>query len=187
MYKIMLYGDSIAAGLLNGTVSHLIDDFILSELSDKKFDNITIENRGVPGASTTSALESINEINSISLDYMIFIIGVNDAINNKENITEYKDNLRKMILKTQAKNIILLGPSYVDKKLKPQVDYPILEKYILVAKEVAESENICFLDTFQCMTDYPEMNDLLQDDGLHPSRFGYHYIAKKIVDIISKG
>lgn len=180
----MMYGDSISAGLYNGQPSNLFDNFILDELSDNEITNFMIDNQGIPGASTTSALENMDKISSEKLEYIIFNVGINDAINNRKNIQEYQKNLRKMISEVSSKNIILLGPSYVDQQKKPQVNYEILKAYNSSAKLVSENENVHFIDIYQHMIDYPNTKELLQNDGLHPSRFGYHYLSKKIVNFI---
>lgn len=53
-----------------------MDQYILDELSDYNIINIEIDNKDIPGASTTSALKEISKISSNNVDYIIFIMMV---------------------------------------------------------------------------------------------------------------
>lgn len=174
MKKIVVYGDSIAAGLFQGETTEILDMFILDELKDMGYPDYSIVNMGVRGASTSTALEGFPEAVGEQADFYVLIVGINDAINIKDNIPQYQENLKTMIGLVDPAKVIFTGPSYVDPVKKPQVDVAILADYVTAAKEVAEETGAKFIDMYHHMTVYPATEEFLSEDGLHPSRFGYH-------------
>lgn len=187
MEKIVVYGDSIAAGLFEDETTGILDEFILDELKGMHHPDFYIVNQGVRGASTATALEGIDDAVAEDPAYFVLNVGINDAINMKDNLAEYQTNLKTMIGRFDPEKVIFLGPSYVDQDKKPQVDYDILKKYIAAAKEVAVETGAKFIDVYHHMTVYPAPEEFLQEDGLHPSRFGYHLLGGLIArDIKNK-
>lgn len=186
MKKIIICGDSIAAGLFKGEVSPILDHFILDELRDGGYSDYTTINMGAPGASTISVLANFPKVIEKNAEFYVINVGINDAINIKNNLNEYQNNISTMIQMLMPSKVIFLGPSYVNQEKKPQVDYEVLQKYITVAKNISKKTNVSFIDVYHNMSSFIDKDKLLSEDGLHPSHFGYHFLGMLIADEIKK-
>lgn len=183
MKKIVIYGDSIAAGLYNGEETAILDENIQDELEKKGFSDVEVVNLGVRGASTASALEKMDTAVMEQPDIFVLNVGINDAINIRDNQADYQENLQKMIHAFSAEKVILVGPSYVDESIKTQTDPAILQEYRATAKKTAEANNVSFIDVYHYMT-LASPKDYLQEDGLHPSKSGYQLLGELIAEEI---
>lgn len=187
MKKIIIFGDSIAAGLFEGEVMHALDQQLLNILSALGLPNFTITNLGKRGDSTTSALERLTHIDQeLTADYVILNVGINDAINDRENQRTFQENLMRIINQFKNSRVIVVGPSYVDEKVKTQTDPVILVEYTQLAKKVAEQTASEFIDFYQYERTFTEPSVYLQSDGLHPSQVGYHFLGSLIAQVIQR-
>ena len=186
MKKIIIFGDSIAAGLFEGEVSHTLDSCLLNILHALGRTDFTITNLGKRGDSTTSALERLSFLDEQekTADYVILYIGVNDAINNRKNQRAFQENLSRIIRQFTGSRIILVGPSYVDETIKTQTDPAILEEYVQLAKQVANDQYVDFIDFYNHERSFGDPAIYLQSDGLHPSQLGYHFLGSLIAQTI---
>lgn len=186
MKKIVLFGDSIAAGVIDGNPSSVLDNFILDDLKKKNNEEFAIVNLGQKGNGTLEAKDRVEEAEAENPDFVVVNVGVNDAINIKNNIYEYHKNLVEIFKKFPKKKIIFLGISYVDSSTKKQADQEIIQVYIQVAKDLAKYIGIKYIDVYYYMTFFVSPETFLQKDGLHPSIEGYHLLSNLIVDSINE-
>ncbi|QIK69306.1 SGNH/GDSL hydrolase family protein [Erysipelothrix sp. HDW6C] len=185
MKKIVLYGDSIAAGSWRGSASDMLDKKIVHEMKLQGLSDYEIVNLGVPGASTTSALENVAKAVSEHPDILVLNVGINDAISILNNISEYATNINAILEAFPTSQIIVLGPSYVDDLKKPQAIQAIILEYNKAIAQVAIDNQCHFIDIYELETREGNPNIFLQEDGLHPSEFGYEMIANRIVATIA--
>lgn len=187
MKKIVIVGDSIAAGLFDGETTDLLDNYILEMLQDVGFPDYQVVNLGERGASTESALAGIDEAVAQAPDFVVINVGINDAINLPDSLQAYGENLKEMVSKFAPEKVILVGPSFVDQSKKTQADQETIKEYVAMAKNVAEETGVDFIDFYHHMVIYPAATEFLQADGLHPSKFGYHLLGSLIArDIKNK-
>ncbi|KAF1301643.1 SGNH/GDSL hydrolase family protein [Enterococcus sp. JM9B] len=180
MKKIVIYGDSIAAGLFEGKESTLLDTSIAKTLNNMGVSDFQVVNLGKRGASTASALAELSLAVQEEPDSIVVNVGINDAINLRDNQTQYEQNLQKILTAFPAEKVIFVGPSFVDSRKKTQADPEILQTYIATAKKVASNTAVDFIDIYHHMTVYPAPTEYLQEDGLHPSKFGYELLGALI-------
>ncbi|WHA09486.1 SGNH/GDSL hydrolase family protein [Enterococcus montenegrensis] len=187
MKKIVIMGDSIAAGFFEGQVTDLLNEYVTDTLTGMGFPDYTVVNLGERGASSTTALEQLPKAEAENPDFVAINVGINDAINNRENVKEYGENLKKMITAFPAEKVILVGPSWVDLTIKTAGNKETLVKYIAMAKDIAQETGVNYIDMYHHMEVYPDPAEFLQSDGLHPSKFGYHLLGALIArDIKNK-
>ncbi|PAB00848.1 SGNH/GDSL hydrolase family protein [Enterococcus canintestini] len=187
MKKIVIMGDSIAAGFFEGEVTNLLNEYVLETLTGMGFPDYTVVNLGERGASTTTALEQLPKAVAENPDFIALNVGINDALNDGQNIQGYGENLKKMIASFPAEKVILVGPSWVDFTIRTTGDKETLLKYIAMAKDIAQETGVNYIDMYHHMSVYPEPEEFLQSDGLHPSKFGYHLLGALIArDIKNK-
>lgn len=188
MKTIAIFGDSVAAGVYHKQVKHELDRFLKIELDARGYAEYVIQNFGIRGATTAVGLMYVEETAMARPDLTIVNIGVNDAVKVRDNLAEYMDNLTKIVqtLKKSGTQLILLGPSYVDGKVRKTANQATIESYDHGAKQVAKLEAVPFVDVYQEMGMLQEKERFLQADGLHPSLFGYHLLAMLIADMIDK-
>lgn len=184
MKTIAIFGDSVAAGRFHDEIQHKLDEFLKIELDARGYRDYLIKNFGELGASTETAVKKVDETAAVKPALTVVNIGINDAINIRDNQKTYAANLTKIIetLKSAGSKIIVMGPSYVDSARKPQADQKILQEYAQICREIAEKEHVPFVDVYDTMTSFIDKNKFLQPDGLHPSLFGYHLLAVLIAD-----
>ena len=98
MKKIILFGDSIAAGLYQGEVVHALDHALSTTLKALGQADFKIINLGKKGDSTTSSLERLSQLpqDERTADYVVLNVGVNDAINQRDNQKNYRKNLDQL-------------------------------------------------------------------------------------------
>ena len=175
MYKIILFGDSITAGYYHQEVTDLLTTRI-----SQAFPLADVINAGIPGNTTVDALERIDRhVLTYEPDYVTVFFGANDmATHHLKTSEDYRDNLQKIIDLIGREKIILVSPP-ANNPLLHVLDRPEhrLEKYVEVAKEVAEQNDIPFVPLFDEMKKQESLRPLLQEDGLHFSEEGYDLLA----------
>lgn len=173
MKKIVIIGDSIAAGLYEGQPSPILDNFISDELTGMGFPGYEMVNLGKRAEGTTEVLARIADAVNEEPDFVVINAGINDALNQK-GIEAFSDNLSEMIEKFAAEKVILMGLGIVDQKKHPEADSEVIQTYNEQAKKIAVSAGINFIDMYHHEMVYPVPLEFISEDGLHPSKFGYH-------------
>lgn len=173
MKKIVIIGDSIAAGLYEGQPSNVLDTFIIDELAGMGFPGYEMVNLGQRAEGTTEVLARIVDAVKEEPDFVVINAGINDALNQK-GIEAFAANLSEMIEKFAPEKVILIGLGIVDRQKRPEADPVIIQEYNDRGKKVALQAGVNFIDMYHHEMVYPEPLEFISEDGLHPSKFGYH-------------
>lgn len=182
---VSIFGDSIVWGAydleLGGWVNRLKVHF------DNKGDFITdIYNHGISGDRVAEILERIDsEAKAVMPDKIILAIGINDTpIPDFPKGTDpktFKEQYRKLIAKAKqhAKSLMIVGLTNVDEKISGHgYKNKEIEKLDKIIKELAQKENIHFVDLFGSLSD----DDVM--DGLHPNAKGHQKIFEKVKNLL---
>ena len=141
MKKIVVIGDSIAAGMYQGAVSSILDDFITDELTGMGFPGYEVINLGRPKEGSPEVAARIEEA---------------------------------MVKKFDPEKVILMGLGVVDREKKPAADPAVLQLFNENLKAIALATGAKFIDMYHHEMVYPAPLEFISEDGLHPSKFGYH-------------
>ena len=177
----LLMGDSITHGIgMDGhrdydNLNGLFTKFIREELGRK---DDTVVNAAVSSATTASTVARINErLNRYLPDVVIVQLGTNDAtLTNVIPVETYKANLQKIIDAIKAKNAIpvLRAPTArLDTSGTGGVAQP---KYVQACKEIAEANNVLFINQFEITTEHISRNTYLRNSGQN----GYLFLSDTV-------
>lgn len=187
MKTIALFGDSLMTGLMNGETSDILNQYVVNELADMGFPGYEILAFGKRGEGSAEGLERLDEVVAANADFVVICFGTNDSVKHKDPVTVYGDNLRKLIGAFPAEKVIVLTPGYVNTEIRTEASNDRQQEYAEMAKQVAEEMGVNVIDLYHHMTIYPAPKEFLQDDGLHPSNEGYHFLGALIArDIKNK-
>lgn len=187
MKTIALYGDSLMTGLMNGETSDILNQYVVNELADMGFPGYEILEFGKRGEGSAEGLERLDEVVAANSDFVVICFGTNDSVKHKDPVTVYGDNLRKLIGAFPAEKVIVLTPGYVNTEIRTEASNDRQQEYAEMAKQVAEEMGVNVIDLYHHMTIYPAPKEFLQNDGLHPSNEGYHFLGALIArDIKNK-
>ncbi|MEO1768697.1 SGNH/GDSL hydrolase family protein [Candidatus Enterococcus ferrettii] len=187
MKTIALYGDSLMTGLMNGETSDILNQYVVNELADMGFPGYEILEFGKRGEGSAEGLERLDEVVAANADFVVICFGTNDSVKHKDPIDVYGDNLRKLVGAFSTENVIVLTPGYVNTEIRTEASNDRQQEYAEMAKQVAKDMGVNVIDLYHHMTIYPAPKEFLQDDGLHPSDEGYHFLGALIArDIKNK-
>src|SRR5699024_4207925 len=114
MTNLVLFGDSITAGITDGYPSP-----ILSNEIRKYFPNIAILNRGVPGDRTDLALSRIQaDVIQSSPDIVTIFFGTNDVTDEGPDYQTFISNIKEMVTLIAIKKCILITPGITGPNLQ---------------------------------------------------------------------
>ena len=174
MKKIVVIGDSIAAGMYQGAVSSILDDFITDELTGMGFHGYEVINLGRPKEGSPEVAARIEEAVAADADFVVINVGINDALNRPEQVATYKATMEAMVKKFDPEKVILMGLGVVDREKKPAADPAVLQLFNENLKAIALATGAKFIDMYHHEMVYPAPLEFISEDGLHPSKFGYH-------------
>ncbi|WP_427813523.1 SGNH/GDSL hydrolase family protein [Enterococcus sp. 22-H-5-01] len=181
MKKIVLFGDSLLTGVMNGETSDILDRYILDELSEMGFPGYRLIKLGHRGETSSDGLKRIDEAVEAEGDFVVISFGTNDSLKQKNSINLFGENIEQMLRSFDAAKIILLTPGYLNTKLRTDGDNERQQIFAERAKQVAEVMGVDVIDLYHHMTVYPEPNEFVQAaDGIHPSMEGYHFLGALI-------
>lgn len=187
---IGIWGDSITYGLCDqealGWVGRL-RKFLPTD------DYHHLYNFGICGESSANVLKRFQiECDAIEPEKVVFAIGINDSkypdggTVNMVSLEEYKANMIKLITaaKQSAKEVVLVGPTCIGGEFRtPRAsifqDSEIM-KYRDVLKEIAQEQNLQFIDMFDVLDPKSDLGD-----GVHPNIGGYQKMFEKIKSELS--
>lgn len=204
-HKFLLFGDSITEFAFNTRTDNEGEDTFalgpaLVNIYTRKMDIIQ---RGFSGYNSRWGLKLLPHIleneNDIVMSTIFF--GSNDAcISGSQHVplNEYKDNIRRLAGMLKAKGIkpIIVGPALHDQekwhKLAPEEvaagrirSSEKFKEYSDAAKEVAEDENIPFVDLHSAFNEKGRSSwRSLFTDGLHYSGKGYEVFFNELMSQI---
>lgn len=176
--KILLFGDSITAGYMDGETTMLYNN-ALSDFLLKRGIKAACYNAGVPGETSADGLRRAKRVAGYPYDIVLVMFGVNDAADHRYiERMHYLENLKKIISYFQKEKLILVSPSWVDETLHPERPDKRLRAYVAAARKAAEMSGVAFVDLYQAMQPAPKQ--YLQPDGMHFASAGYLLLAKII-------
>lgn len=204
MRKILIFGDSVAAG--RGIIKNKSWSSRLAQYFDVKDKWETIvHNLSIPGGSSSELLKRFKvECNSrvqpnLPQDKIIIFIavGINDSkgLNSPEKLKTPLGDFRKNILKIidLAKmctdSLIFVGLTPVDEKKTSPVgnNYFLnksIKKYNDMIKDICKKKKLIFIDVFDNWVN-KDFRKFLTEDGIHLNKLGHQKIFEKIKPFIN--
>ena len=181
MKKIVLFGDSLLAGVMKGEPSEILNRYILDELTEMGFPGYEVVNLGKRGESSTDGLARVDEAVEAQGDFVVISFGTNDSLRQKNTVEVFGENIKEMIESFDASKVILLTTGYLNTAIITMGDNDRQQRYVQKAKQVAEDIGVNVIDLYHHLTVYPKPNEFIQTfDGIHPSMEGYHFLGALI-------
>ncbi|MDT2596524.1 SGNH/GDSL hydrolase family protein [Enterococcus dongliensis] len=181
MKKIVLFGDSLLAGVMKGEPSEILNRYILDELTEMGFPGYEVVNLGKRGESSTDGLARVDEAVEAQGDFVVISFGTNDSLRQKNTVEVFGENIKEMIESFDASKVILLTTGYLNTAIITMGDNNRQQRYVQKAKQVAEDIGVNVIDLYHHLTVYPKPNEFIQTfDGIHPSTEGYHFLGALI-------
>ena len=179
MTNLVLFGDSITAGMTDGYPSPIFSNEIR-----KYFPNIEILNRGVPGDRTDLALSRIQaDVIQSSPDIVTIFFGTNDVTDEGPDYQTFISNIKEMVTLIGIKKCILITPGITGTSLQTLYPNQKLSQYAQGIVALAEELNITYYDWHSATTKY-EASTLLQTDDIHYSKKAYELLVQGLVPLI---
>ena len=179
MTNLVLFGDSITAGMTDGYPSPIFSNEIR-----KYFPNIAILNRGVPGDRTDFALSRIQaDVIQSSPDIVTIFFGTNDVTDEGPDYQTFISNIKEMVTLIGIKKCILITPGITGTSLQTLYPNQKLSQYAQGIVALAEELNITYYDWHSVATKY-EASALLQTDDIHYSKKAYELLVQGLVPLI---
>ncbi|URI12699.1 GDSL-type esterase/lipase family protein [Ligilactobacillus salivarius] len=179
MTNLVLFGDSITAGMTDGYPSPIFSNEIR-----KYFPNIEILNRGVPGDRTDLALSRIQaDVLQSSPDIVTIFFGTNDVTDKGPDYQTFISNIKEMVTLIGIKKCILITPGITGTSLQTLYPNQKLSQYAQGIVALAEELNITYYDWHSVATKY-ETSTLLQTDDIHYSKKAYELLVQGLVPLI---
>ncbi len=181
MKKIVLFGDSLLTGVMNGETSDILDTYIIDELTEMDFPGYSLVKLGKRGESSSDGLARINEAVEAEGDFVVISFGTNDSLKQKNPVDVFGDNIEEMLESFDASKVILLTTGYINTDIMTEGDNERQQLYAEKAKQIAEKVGVNVIDLYHHMTVYPKPDEFVQKfDGIHPSEEGYHFLGALI-------
>ena len=179
MTNLVLFGDSITAGMTDGYPSPIFSNEIR-----KYFPNIEILNRGVPGDRTDLALSRIQaDVLQSSPDIVTIFFGTNDVTDEGPDYQTFIYNIKEMITLIGIKKCILITPGITGTSLQTLYPNQKLSQYAQGIVALAEELNITYYNWHSVATKY-EASALLQTYDIHYSKKAYDLLVQGLVPLI---
>ncbi|MGM0174819.1 SGNH/GDSL hydrolase family protein [Enterococcus sp. DIV0800] len=181
MKKIVLFGDSLLTGVMNGETSDILATYIIDELTEMDFPGYSLVKLGKRGESSSDGLAHINEAVEAEGDFVVISFGTNDSLKQKNPVDVFGDNIEEMLESFDASKVILLTTGYINTEIMTAGNNERQQLYAEKAKQIAEKVGVNVIDLYHHMTVYPKPNEFVQKfDGIHPSEEGYHFLGALI-------
>lgn len=186
MKKIVLFGDSIFNGYINGRNT----DRVVKALNTVTKNQYDIENISMSGATTDDALDFIDKKLDPAADLVILWYGSNDAATDWGiPLKNYQRNLKALIKIIGAKKMLMIGPSSPDFENPAEGQFYDLDRYKTfdhACQEIASNHQIPFLDMFKIMRSNKSVKNLLLPDGIHYADQGIDLLVKYLAPMIEQ-
>lgn len=183
MTKIVLFGDSILAGSLNGKTSDIFTNRIQQDFPDA-----TVINVSIPGHRTSDAVTHVDrDVAKLDADAVVIFFGANDVSTvNEMKPGHFTANLEYIVESVGADKIILVSPPYIDYKRQIHRSWPRQIQFELAVEHLAKAHNIPYVDIMKKMRETDNPDKLLQGDGLHFTNEAYDLLDKELVSKIKE-
>lgn len=186
--EIGIWGDSITYGECDeealGWAGRLRKSYSVDEY-------VGVYNRGICGDTTEDLLKRFDvEYESIEPAIVVFAIGINDSkypvgkVENLVPIEKFKENMKILVerAKIHTGKIYVIGCTAVDETPRDsgtRFSNEQIQMYNDSLKEIAQSENLDFIEMFDVLDTGVDLHD-----GLHPNAQGYEKISKVVIDAL---
>ncbi|MEL7834174.1 arylesterase [Fodinibius sp. Rm-B-1B1-1] len=176
--RILFFGDSITAGYGVG------EDQAFPAFIQQKIDSAGLAYKAINGGSSgeTSAggLRRIDWVLQQPVSVFVLELGGNDGLRGID-LDATKQNLQKIIDKVESKypeaEIIITGMQ-VPPNLGPEYTQQFKEMY----PELAKANGVKLIPYF--LDDLGGDSELMQSDGIHPTKKGHKLLAKKVWEVL---
>ena len=158
MKKLILFGDSLLAGYIDGRATNIVTQGL-----QEKLPKFTIINNSVPGTTTEEAIDFYElRIKPFKYDLVILALGTNDA-NMQFGLSagRYAHNLQVLVDLIGADKTLLMGPSYTNWKIA----------FLIFSKVMRQTGN---------------PNKLLQKDCIHLNKAGNKLLIERLADLVEE-
>jgi len=178
--KIVFLGDSLTAGY-GLPREQAWPEQVQLRLKSAGY-NTAIINAGVSGDNTANGLARYDwSVGETGADVLVLALGANDFLQGVPPATTRK-NLKAIIEQAQADNlkVILAGVA------TPQLERlgPIGKSYATIYPELAKTYDLSFFPSI--LSGVSNRPELLQSDGLHPTKAGVEIMADRFTQYLRK-
>jgi lysophospholipase L1-like esterase len=186
LQKIVLFGDSITAGYLEEAVSPILVDLVSQKLQTAGLKDVVLVNAGLPGDTTVDGLKRLEqEVMAEDPDLVVVFFGANDAsVDRKVPLAMYQQNLETIVKTIGSEKVVLITSPYTDSARKPERPQDRIRENVAVGLTIGEKYQLPVINLFEAMLAVPDVNQLLQRDGLHFTQAGYELLSSLIVQTI---
>ncbi|WP_025899963.1 arylesterase [Sneathiella glossodoripedis] len=176
--RILAFGDSLTAGY--GLSQQDAFPVQLQAALNKKGFDVTIENAGVSGDTSTGGLQRLDWALSGNPHAVILELGANDALRGIEPSVTRK-NMEAIITKIQAKNIPVF---LTGMKAPPNMGNKYQEEFDSIFPDLANKYDIALYPFF--LEGVAAVEDLNQEDAIHPNKDGVAVIVQNMLPSLIK-
>lgn len=178
--SILFFGDSLTAGYGLDDTEDAFPALIQQKLDSLNL-NYTAINAGVSGETTAGGKNRISWVLKQNVDIFVLELGANDGLRGIP-LSETRQNLQAIIDTVHAKNpnteIVLAGM-----QLPPNLGQNYTSGFKNIFPELAEKNNARFIPFL--LTDVAGIQELNQQDGIHPTVEGQKIVAKNVWNILA--
>ncbi len=176
--KVVGFGDSLMAGYLL-PVNAAFPQQLEKALNDKGVE-VSIENAGVSGDTTTGGLSRIDWSIPDGTDLVIFALGANDALRGiQPDITE--KNLDDMLARLKERGISVILAGMI---APPNMGKDYAAKFNPIYPKLAQKYGVPLYPFF--LDGVATKKDLLLEDGMHPNEKGVEAMVANFMPTIEK-
>jgi len=172
---ILVHGDSLSAGY------GMLPEQTWVELLAKDIKPITVVNSSISGETSKGGLERLPSLLEAHKPSVVVIeLGANDGLRGYP-IDQMKNNIREMIELGIAANaeVVLLGI-----RLPPNFGKRYTEPFFNTFAELANEYELAYLPFL--LEDVAEFSELMQADGLHPTKQAQPLILQNVRPVINE-
>lgn len=177
-FRIVGFGDSLMAGYLLPAGDAFPQQ--LEKALDQKGYDITVENAGVSGDTTTGGLARLDWSVPDNTSLVILELGANDALRGiSPDITE--QNLDTMLARLKQRNIPVVLAGMI---APPNMGADYARKFNLIFPKLAGKYNIPLYPFF--LDGVATHKDLQLEDGMHPNAKGVATMVDGFLPLLEK-
>ena len=180
MHNIVLFGDSITAGVINGFPSPLFSRMIRDALGTYE-----IINRGGIGDQARTALTRLQtDVLSANPQVVVIFFGTNDCADPNTSPKDFQAALQTMIDKIGRQRCVLVTPGITSRDAQQATPlFVTMNQYVQVVLKVGQANKIPTLNWQQVCQQYSS-DKLLQTDGIHYSKDAYRLLTNHLLPLI---
>ena len=175
----MCFGDSVTAGYGLDDTNDAYPNLLQQKIDSLDLD-YTVINSGVSGETTAGGESRISWVLNQDIDIFLLELGANDGLRGVA-LSETKSNLQSIINTVKEKSpdtkIILAGM-----QLPPNMGKDYTSEFRQLYSDLAKKNDVEFLPFI--LKDVGGVEDLNQDDGIHPNKKGHQIVADNVWEVL---